>query len=92
MSTVAHFFIIIVAQKFVITWLTFSLTFTASTNYKLQATNYKVKGTLHDGKNLRATIPHELLSQRFPISCRLVSAFWLSKGSQWTRLRPASLA
>ena len=28
MSTVAHFFIIIVAQKFVITWLTFSLTFT----------------------------------------------------------------
>ena len=29
MSTVAHFFIIIVAQKFVITWLTFSLTFTA---------------------------------------------------------------
>ena len=28
MSTVAHFFMIIVAQKFVITWLTFSLTFT----------------------------------------------------------------
>ena len=31
MSTVAHFFIIIVAQKFVITWLTFSLTFTIIT-------------------------------------------------------------
>ena len=28
MSTVAYFFMIIVAQKFVITWLTFSLTFT----------------------------------------------------------------
>ena len=28
MSTVAHFFMIIVAQKFVITWLTFSSTFT----------------------------------------------------------------
>ena len=28
MSTVAHFFMIKVAQKFVITWLTFSLTFT----------------------------------------------------------------
>ena len=28
MSTVAHFFVIMVAQKFVITWLTFSLTFT----------------------------------------------------------------
>lgn len=32
MSTVAHFFIIIVAQKFVITWLTFSLTFTREQN------------------------------------------------------------
>ena len=31
MSTVAHFFMIIVAQKFVITWLTFSLTFTTAT-------------------------------------------------------------
>lgn len=28
MSTVAQFFMIIVAQKFVITWLTFLLTFT----------------------------------------------------------------
>ena len=33
MSTVAHFFIIIVAQKFVITWLTFSLTFTDYNKY-----------------------------------------------------------
>lgn len=30
MSTVAHFFMIMVAQKFVITWLTFSLTFTTN--------------------------------------------------------------
>ena len=29
----------------------------ASTNYKLRTTNYKVKGALHDGKNLRATVP-----------------------------------
>ncbi|WP_444310532.1 hypothetical protein, partial [Megasphaera sp.] len=29
----------------------------ASTNYKLRTTNYKVKGALHDGKNLRATSP-----------------------------------
>ena len=34
MSTVAHFFIIIVAQKFVITWLTFSLTFTVARKYE----------------------------------------------------------
>ena len=32
MSTVAYFFMIIVAQKFVITWLTFSLTFTTNEN------------------------------------------------------------
>ena len=25
--------------------------------YKLRTTNYKVKGALHDGKNLRATAP-----------------------------------
>lgn len=39
MSTVAHFFIIIVAQKFVITWLTFSLTFTSGQAYRLDRTN-----------------------------------------------------
>lgn len=40
MSTVAHFFMIIVAQKFVITWLTFSLTFTLISTIAVYAHNF----------------------------------------------------
>ncbi len=29
----------------------------SSTNYKLPTTNYKAKGTTHDGRNLRAIAP-----------------------------------
>ena len=49
MSTVAHFFMIIVAQKFVITWLTFSLTFTRLHRFHRHQTplHHKIKSIIN---------------------------------------------
>ena len=41
-----------------------------STNYKLRTTNYKEKGTAHDGINLHATVPFA--------NCDLRDALWAS--------------
>ena len=47
-----------------------------SANYKLCTTNYKVKGTVYDGKIFRATAPYE--RDRRPAACELRDALWAS--------------
>ena len=60
-----------------------------STNYKLRTTNYKEKGTAHDGINLHATVPFA--------NCDLRDALWASPTNHfitsfWTEVMALDVA